>query len=54
MELKEGDRLGRVLEILGMPPALEKVMLVNGRPAYLDTSLNEGDSVVLFPPVAGG
>jgi molybdopterin synthase sulfur carrier subunit len=54
LELKEGDRLGRVLEILGMPPAVEKVMLINGRPANLDTILNEGDKVVLFPPVAGG
>ena len=54
MDLIEGDQLARVLEILGMPPEVEKVMLVNGRPAQLDSILNEGDKVVLFPPVAGG
>jgi molybdopterin converting factor small subunit len=54
VELIEGDRLGRLMELLGMPPDVEKVMLINGRPANPDTILNEGDNVVLFPPVAGG
>jgi sulfur-carrier protein len=54
MELIEGDRLRRVLEVLEMPPDLEKVMLINGRPADLNAILQEGDRVVLFPPVAGG
>jgi sulfur-carrier protein len=54
LDLIEGDRLARVLEILGMPPDVEKVLLVNGRPAELHSALNEGDRVVIFPPVAGG
>ena len=54
VDLIEGDRLERILEILGMPPDVEKVMLVNGRPAEPDSVLNEGDRVVIFPPVAGG
>ena len=54
MDLIEGDRLERILEILGMPPDVVKVMLVIGRPAEPDSVLNEGDRVVIFPPVAGG
>lgn len=54
MALIEGDQVARLLEILGIPPEVEKVILVNGRPAQRDSILNEGDIVVLFPPVAGG
>jgi molybdopterin converting factor small subunit len=54
MDLTEGDQVARVLEILGMPPDEEKVILVNGRPAKWDSVLTEGDRVVLFPAVAGG
>jgi molybdopterin converting factor small subunit len=54
MDLNDGDRLGRLMELLGMPPGVEKVVLVNGRPGEPDFSLNEGDLVVIFPPFAGG
>ena len=54
IDLTEGDQVTQVLEILRIPPEVEKVILVNGRPAQRDFILNEGDKVVLFPPVAGG
>ena len=54
VDLVEGDRVARVLEILGISTDVEKVILVNGRPAEQDSVLGEGDKVVLFPPVAGG
>ena len=54
VDLTEGDQVARVLEILGMPPDEDKVILVNGRPAKRSSVLTEGDRVVLFPAVAGG
>lgn len=54
LELAEGDRVARVLESLGVPREVERVILVNGRPVTSDSVLKEGDRVVLFPPVAGG
>jgi sulfur-carrier protein len=54
MDLAEGDCVARMLEVLGVPPDVEKVILINGRPAGPDSVLRDGDKVVLFPPVAGG
>lgn len=54
MVVAEGERLGRVLEAIGIPADVERVILVNGRPATADSVLEEGDRVVLYPPVAGG
>jgi molybdopterin converting factor small subunit len=54
VDLTEGDQVAQVLEILGMPPDEDKVILVNGRPARWSSVLTEGDRVVLFPAVAGG
>jgi sulfur-carrier protein len=54
LDLTAGDGVTRVIEILGIPPDVEKVILVNGRPAEPDSVLRAGDKVVLFPPVAGG
>lgn len=53
-DLADGDRVLRVIELLGIPLEVERVILVNGRPANLESVLNEGDKVVIFPPVAGG
>jgi sulfur-carrier protein len=54
MDLSEGEGVARVLEVLGVPLHVEKVILINGRPAEPDSLLRDGDKVVLFPPVAGG
>jgi sulfur-carrier protein len=54
VDLSEGDTVVKMLEVLGIPPDVEKVILVNGRPAETDIVLRVGDKVVLFPPVTGG
>jgi len=54
LDLPRGSKVSQVLDMLAIPFGEEKVILVNGRPALMDTPLHEGDRLVLFPPVAGG
>jgi molybdopterin converting factor small subunit len=54
LDVPEGSRVARVLEILSIPSGEERVILLNGRPADDGSALHEGDRLVLFPPVAGG
>jgi len=54
LELAPGETAGKLLEFLNIPPATEKVVLVNGRQAKEETRLSDGDRVTLFPPMAGG
>jgi len=43
-----------VLEVLKIPDTVEHVLLVNGRYSDSKTELSCNDTVILFPPVAGG
>lgn len=43
-----------VLQRLGIPSALERVMLVNGAAASPDRRIVEADILDVFPPLAGG
>ena len=43
-----------VLQRLGIPPALERVMLVNGADAPPERRLADADIIDVFPPLAGG
>ncbi|NSW85704.1 MAG: MoaD/ThiS family protein [Syntrophobacteraceae bacterium] len=54
LDVPEGTRLIHVIESLGIPDDVEKIVLVSGRPAEPDSVLNDGDRIVMFPPVAGG
>ncbi len=54
LEMDEGLKLGHVLKQLGIPDDFPKVMLINGRPAKTDQALEDGDLLVIFPPVEGG
>jgi molybdopterin converting factor small subunit len=49
-DLPDGACVGDVLRHLGVENQRVKFVLVNGRGATLDTSLEEGDRVALFPP----
>lgn len=46
--------VGELLEILELPPAVQRVVLVNGRHAKSLKILSEGDRVTMFPPMTGG
>ena len=54
VELMPGASMKDLFDFLGIPPEVEKVMLVNGRRADEQTPLSYGDEVTLFPPVEGG
>ena len=56
LSLPTGTTVGGVLMLLGLPPEeLPKLVLyVNGRMACEGTPLSDGDTLIFFPPVAGG
>jgi sulfur carrier protein len=54
LELAEGATVGDCLESAGIPPSEVAIVLVNGRHAKNDQPLNDGESIALFPPIAGG
>jgi molybdopterin converting factor small subunit len=54
LELADGATVSAVLDAMQLPPAVETVMLVNGRRAEAATALVDGDEVTLFPPMEGG
>ncbi len=54
MDVPEGTSVSQVLALLGVPEDAPKILLVNGRARSLETVLEEGDSLVFFPPLEGG
>jgi molybdopterin converting factor small subunit len=54
LEMEPEATLGRLLEKIGFPPDLEKMILVNGHRSNEATRLAEGDEVFIFSPAAGG
>jgi hypothetical protein len=54
LEVSDASRVIEVMELLGIPAGEEKVILINGRPAGEVSLLQEGDTLVLFSPLAGG
>ncbi len=54
IDVPEGSTVATLVSSLGVPPDLTYVALVNGEEAQPDRPLNSGDTVVLFPPLAGG
>ena len=54
IELAEGATVGDLLERLGVPPSEVAIALVNGRHAHNELPLCDGETLALFPPIAGG
>jgi molybdopterin converting factor small subunit len=54
LTLAPGATVADLVSSLGIPPAVEAVILVNGRRADPGTRLNADDAVTLFPPMEGG
>jgi molybdopterin converting factor small subunit len=54
LPIERGQSIGEVLETIGVPMEKAKLIFVDGIKGNLDTVLNGGERVGLFPPVAGG
>ena len=54
VELPDGATVVDLVPALDLPTELVRSAFVNNQAARLDTALNDGDQVGLFPPVVGG
>jgi molybdopterin synthase sulfur carrier subunit len=54
IELPDGSTVSDALACCGIPQDKPRILLLNGRHAGLDQLLQPGDTLSLFPPVAGG
>jgi sulfur carrier protein ThiS len=54
LEVKDGVTIRDILNQLGVPPELPNILLVNGRQAPETTVLKDGETLSVFPPLAGG
>ncbi|HXD99640.1 MAG TPA: MoaD/ThiS family protein [Candidatus Acidoferrum sp.] len=54
LDIPDRSTVHDVIQRLGLPADLERVMLVNGGDATPDRTLHPGDVVAVFPPLAGG
>lgn len=52
--IEPGTEVGRLLQTLGVDLAKIKLVFVDGRRAELDTPLEGGERLGVFPPVGGG
>jgi sulfur-carrier protein len=54
LDVPDRSTVHDLIERLGLPAEVERVMLVNGGDATPDRTLHPGDVVAVFPPLAGG
>src|SRR5271157_4916984 len=54
VEVKDGATVREVMDQLGIPQELPNILLVNGRQAPEVTILKDGETLSVFPPLAGG
>ncbi len=54
VELAPEATVEQLIEYLGIPSSVQRVVLINGRHAKDNSPLANGDNVVLFPPMTGG
>ncbi|MCX5905037.1 MAG: MoaD/ThiS family protein [Proteobacteria bacterium] len=50
----ELSKVESVLEQLHLPQDIPKIILINGLQKTASEALNEGDTLSVFPPIAGG
>jgi len=54
IEVPPGTTVDQVTRRLGIPDAMPRITLVNGRDAGPEQPLHDGDALSVFPPLAGG
>ena len=54
LDVPEGATIEEVLTGLGLPEKMPKIVQINGEQKSLNAPLAEGDTLSVFPPMAGG
>ncbi|HOJ78042.1 MAG TPA: MoaD/ThiS family protein [Bacillota bacterium] len=54
LEVPEATTVLDIINALNIPEEEVALLLINGRDGKLTSTLTEGDTVSLFPPVGGG
>jgi molybdopterin converting factor small subunit len=54
MDVHEHATVQALMQVLGVPNDLPRIVLVNGQHAGEDRLLTDGDVVSVFPPLIGG
>jgi len=54
VELPEGATVDHLIRHLGIPDDMAQVIIVNNENADFGRRLQDGDQVILIPPLAGG
>ncbi len=54
LDMPDGSTVGDVAQAIGIPPAMARIVLVNGHDADERDRLTSGDVVTFVPPLAGG
>jgi molybdopterin converting factor small subunit len=58
LDVASTDTIDQIIAPFRMPPQLTHLVLVNGRyippAARASTTLHEGDTLAIWPPIAGG
>lgn len=54
LDLPDGLTVLEVLDHLGVPRGKPRIFMVDHRHVELDRVLRDGDTLAVFPPVAGG
>ena len=54
VELPDGSTIGDLLKRLSIPPEMTALLMVNGTHQPSETALKDGETIAIFPPLAGG
>jgi sulfur carrier protein len=54
IDVPEGTTVDQVIRSLGIPDETPRIAVINGLDADPEESLQDGDTLSVFPPLAGG
>lgn len=54
LELNSGTSVENVIDTLHLPKDIPKIILINGIQKTSEAILQDGDTLSIFPPIAGG
>ena len=54
LSIEDDSTVADILKALKVPPEKPSIILINGVHGDRDSSINDGDTISVFPPVAGG